>query len=83
MVRVAAERAALALENARLLEETQKKAQRETIISDISAKIGESRSVDAIINTTIKELGDALSSPEVSFHLQEHSPSSQKKIEDE
>ena len=77
------EQLSVALESARLFDQTQRKAQRETIISDISAKIGESRSVDAIISTTIKELGDALSSPEVSFHLQEHSPSSEKKAEDE
>ncbi|MCP4142779.1 MAG: GAF domain-containing protein [Chloroflexi bacterium] len=77
------EQLSVALESARLFDQTQRKAQREAIISDISAKIGESRSVDAIINTTIKELGDALNSPAVSFHLQEHSLSSEKKDKDE
>jgi len=64
-----AEQLSVALESARLFEETQRKAQREAIISDISAKIGASMHLDAILKTTVKELGEALDSPEVTFEL--------------
>lgn len=71
MVQVAAERAALALENARLLEVTQLKAQREEVISDISAKIGASMLIENIIQTTVFELGEALGASKVSFQLED------------
>ncbi len=71
MVKIAAERAALALENARLLKETQLKAQREGVISDISAKIGASIRMDSIIQTTLRELGNALDASEIAFQLVE------------
>ena len=59
----------VALESARLFDQTQRKAQREAIISDISAKIGASMRLDTILKTTAKELGQALGSPEVTFEL--------------
>jgi GAF domain-containing protein len=71
-----AEQLSVALESARLFEETQRKAQREAIISDISAKIGSSFRMDKIIQTTVKELGEALNETEVTFRLtnpQKHS----------
>ncbi len=64
-----AEQLSVALESARLFEETQRKAQREAIISDISAKISASFRMDKIIQTTVKELGEALNDTEVSFRL--------------
>ena len=64
-----AEQLSVALESARLFEETQRKAQREAIISDISTKIGASIQMDSIIQTTVKELGDALNVPEIAFRL--------------
>lgn len=63
------ERAGLALESARLLDETQKRAQREALVSNISAKIGASIRMDNIIQTTLRELGDALDVSEVTFQL--------------
>ena len=65
------ERAGLALESARFLDETQRKAQREAIISDISAKISASVRMDAIIETTVRELGNALDVSEIAFQLVE------------
>jgi putative methionine-R-sulfoxide reductase with GAF domain len=53
----AAERAALALENARLVESAQRRAARERAIGDISTKIGAVSSFEYILQTTVEELG--------------------------
>jgi len=66
-----AEQLSVALESARLFEQTQRRAQREAVISDISAKIGASIRMDAIIQTTVRELGEALDASEIAFHLAE------------
>jgi GAF domain-containing protein len=54
------ERAALALENARLVEETERSAERERVISLVTSRIGESNKFDSILHTTIQELGRTL-----------------------
>lgn len=54
------ERAALALENARLFEETERSAERERVISLVTSKIGESNKLENILQTTIQELGRTL-----------------------
>jgi len=53
----AAERAAFALENARLVESAQRQATRERAIGEISAKIGAVSDLDTIMQTTVEELG--------------------------
>ena len=53
----AAERAALALENARLVESAQRRAARERAIGDISTKIGAVSSFEYILQTAVEELG--------------------------
>lgn len=60
MMQAVADRAALALENARLLEESQKRAVKERTISEISAKIGGLTDIESIIQTAIMELGATL-----------------------
>ncbi len=57
LLEAAAERAALALENARLVESAQRRAARERSIGDIAAKIGSVSDVDLILQTTVEELG--------------------------
>jgi GAF domain-containing protein len=54
------ERAALALENARLFEETERSAERERVISLVTSRIGESNKFESILHTTIQELGRTL-----------------------
>lgn len=66
-----AEQLSVALESARLFEQTQQRAQREAVISDISAKIGASIRMDTIIQTTVRELGEALDASEIAFLLAE------------
>lgn len=53
----AAERAAFALENARLVESAQRRAARERAIGEISAKIGSVSELDTIMQTAVEELG--------------------------
>jgi GAF domain-containing protein/HAMP domain-containing protein len=60
---------ALALENARLLEETQSVASREKAIAAISNKIWTSTTTDGILQTTIRELGAALDAAEATIEL--------------
>lgn len=57
LLEAAAERAALALENARLVESAQRRAARERAIGDISAKIGAVSSFEYILQTAVEELG--------------------------
>lgn len=55
-----ATQAALALENARLLEESQKTAVVERLIAEITAKVWSSVGIESVLQTAIKELGRAL-----------------------
>jgi GAF domain-containing protein len=57
LLEAAAERAALALENARLVESAQRRASRERAIGEISARIGSVNDVEAILQTAVEELG--------------------------
>lgn len=64
-----AERVAIAMESARLLEEAQQRAARETFLAGMSAKLGTSFQVTAILRDTVEELGQALKGTTVSFQL--------------
>ena len=57
MLEAAAERAALALENARLVESAQRRASRERAIGEISARIGAVSDMESILQTAVEELG--------------------------
>lgn len=60
-----AERTALAIETARLLEEAQRRAAKERAIRQISAEIGGLINIDNIVQTTIQELGNNMPGTEV------------------
>ena len=60
MVQVAAERAALALENARLLETTTRRAQRERLVSEVTTKIRSTNDPDKMVQTAMDELKNIL-----------------------
>ena len=64
-----AERVAIAMEGARLLEEAQKRAARESFLSDVGAKLGTSFQLDSILRDTVEELGQNLKGSTVSFQL--------------
>jgi GAF domain-containing protein len=57
MLEAAAERAAVALENARLIETAQRRAARERAIGDISTRIGTVSNLESILQTAVEELG--------------------------
>ncbi len=57
MLEAAAERAALALENARLVDSAQRRAARERAIGDISNRIGSVSNLESILQTAVEELG--------------------------
>lgn len=65
----AAERAALALEGARLLEEAKKRATREAFLSEMATKLSTSFRLDSILRDTVEELGRTLEGSTVSFQL--------------
>ncbi len=69
IVEATIERVALALEGARLLEDAQKRATRETFLSDMAAKLGTSFNLDSILRDTVEELGLNLKGSTVSFQL--------------
>lgn len=63
------ERAALSIENARLLEESRLIAQREHAISQISSKIGSGTQVVDILRTAVRELGSHISGAQVTVEI--------------
>lgn len=64
-----AERVALAMDGARLLDEAQKRATRETFLSGLAAKLSTSFQMDSILRDTVEELGQALEGSTVTFQL--------------
>lgn len=69
MAQATAERAALAIETARLLEDAQKRAAKERAIGQISSKIGGLVNIENIIRTTVEELGGALPDTDVAIQF--------------
>lgn len=64
-----ATQAAIALENARLLDQSQKNAAYEKIVAEITAKIWSSNSIEGVLQTSIRELGKALNATEATIEL--------------
>ncbi len=60
---------ALALDNARLIEKTQRSAIQEQSLNQISAQFAQALSVEEILKTAVKEIGQIPSIGEVSIHL--------------
>jgi GAF domain-containing protein len=56
LVEKIAAQAALALENSRLVEETQKRAQRDQVVANISARVRETLDIEAVLRTAATEL---------------------------
>ncbi|HMD80894.1 MAG TPA: GAF domain-containing protein [Anaerolineales bacterium] len=69
MLEAAAERAALALENARLVDSAQRRAARERVIGEISTRIGAANNFDAILQTAVEELGRKIGGAEVTLEI--------------
>jgi GAF domain-containing protein/HAMP domain-containing protein len=69
LVEAVATQAALAMENARLLDESQQVALRERLTAEITGKIWSSPNTDTILQTAIKELGRVLRADEATIEL--------------
>lgn len=69
LVNTATSRLAIALENARLLENIQERAEREHTVGEISSKVRSSQTIEAIMQTAVSELGKTLGVNEVSIQL--------------
>jgi GAF domain-containing protein/HAMP domain-containing protein len=68
-VEAVATQAAITLDNARLIEESQQGALRDRLAAAITERIWSSTSIDGIMQTTIRELGRALEASEAAIEL--------------
>ena len=71
MIESLAGQAALALENARLLEEAQQRAAEERLISEVTCSIRETLDIDAVLQTAAREIRGRLNLQEVTIRLGE------------
>src|SRR4030095_8532677 len=69
LVSATAERVALALEGARLLDEAQTRSTREAFLSEVATKLSTSFQLDSILRDTVQELGQTLKNSTVTFQL--------------
>ncbi len=74
LIEAVATQTALALENARLLEESQQLAVRERLISEIGAKIWASTTVDGILQTAVREIGRIMNASEAAIEIDLEQP---------
>ncbi|MBI5823085.1 MAG: GAF domain-containing protein [Chloroflexi bacterium] len=74
LAQATADRTALAIENARLLQDAQKRAAKERTIGEISSKIGSLVSLENIVQTTIQELGSTLPGTEIAIQFTQRKP---------
>ncbi len=69
LVETVAEQFALAAENLRLLDVTQRRAAREQIASAVTARMRESLEVENVLQTAVREIGEALHLAEVEVRI--------------
>ena len=70
IIQATAERVALAVENARLVSESQKRASKEQVIGEASSKISAAINLDSILQTTLREMGRILPGAEISIQVE-------------
>lgn len=75
LVDAVANQAAIALENARLVNESRQIAIRERMLAEINSKIWSSTTIDAVLQTAIKELGRRLDASSATIELKLDDPS--------
>jgi GAF domain-containing protein len=79
LIRAVAERVALSAENARLFEETTHRAERERLVSEITGKIRSHNDPQAMIETAVNELRNALGASRVEVIPQKTTNGTDKK----
>jgi hypothetical protein len=65
LAKAISERLSLALENARLIQESQRQLIKEQTISEVTGKIGTSINLKNVLQTAVEELGRAMPGSEV------------------
>jgi GAF domain-containing protein len=63
------EQFALAAENLRLLDDTQRRAARERVVGEVTARMRETLDMDAVLATTAREIGEALGLHDVTIEM--------------
>ncbi len=69
LYRTLADQIAVALEGLRLLEETERRAERERLAAKITSQVRASSDIDAILRTAVRELGQSLRASEAWIRL--------------
>lgn len=69
LVESVSEQMALAIENARLFEDTQRSAWRDQVVSETTAKVWSSAEIEEVLKTAVAQLGDKLRASEVVIRL--------------
>jgi GAF domain-containing protein len=69
LIEAVADQMALAIENARLLEDTQQRAEREQTLSEMTARFTRSLDIDTLLQTAVRDLGQLLRVDEISVYL--------------
>jgi GAF domain-containing protein len=69
MIEAVANQAVLAMDNIRLIEETQRTANRERLITDVTTQMRETLDIETILKTAIKQLGDRLQISQVEVRM--------------
>ena len=64
-----AQQLGLALDSARLYQQTQRRASRERLASEVTARMRETLDVDTILQTAVREMREALGLAEVEVHM--------------
>jgi GAF domain-containing protein/HAMP domain-containing protein len=81
LIRAVADQVGQALENSRLLEETQRRAEREHLVSEITTKLRASNDPQVILQTAMKELREALRVKRTHFIEPPAIPNSEAEVE--
>jgi len=79
LTEIISERLSLALENARLIQESQTNAAKEQVISEVTSRISSSINLRNILQTAVEELGNAIPGSEVLIKLQNENNNSNHK----
>jgi len=80
LIQAVAERVAIAVENARLFDETTRRAERERLVTEITSKIRSTTDPQEMIRTALDELRNALGATQVQLIPQSISPHGNREI---
>lgn len=69
LVMAVSDRAGLAIDNARLLEESERRAAKEHVLGEISTRIGAATDLETILRTAVSELGAQISGAQVTVEI--------------